>query len=221
MPEARLEEIRAAAEQYAGSLLVRNKPNSAIAHRGELLAEIDRLGALLAELLEEQAEKFVDATTLFRGLNVRDGQVHLEIEPAREMILIWCASVRAMLDEHQAVNYTETELTMPRQDSVSLDIQDGQNPTDSYTLTLQRRHGKTPHQLRLQAERERDEALAELEQFGDVHEQWATIHRDTGYTLTGTEEQCRKRLERSPRHQLHVRDVRYGPWRKVGGDNDA
>jgi len=138
----------------------------------KLLTEIERLGGELETLLEEKAAAFVDATTMFRGLTIRDGQAHLEIEPAREMILIWCASVRAMLDEHQAQNYTELELEMPA-NSVSLDIQDGQNPTDSYTLTLQRRYGKTPHQLREQAERERDEARARLAEIGTTREEFA------------------------------------------------
>jgi len=133
----------------------------------KVLAEVERLGGELGQLLEEKAAAFVDATTMFRGLTIRDGQAHLEIEPAREMILIWCASVRAMLDEHLAQNYTETELEMPA-NSVSLDIQDGQNPTDSYTLTLQRRYGKTPHQLRMEAERERDELRERLAEIGGL-----------------------------------------------------
>lgn len=46
MTDERLAEIDAAAEPYRGSPTVRRKPNSAIAHRGELLAEVKRLRAL-------------------------------------------------------------------------------------------------------------------------------------------------------------------------------
>lgn len=56
MAEERLAEIRAAAEQYRGSLIVRNKPNGAIAHRGELLDEVDRLDGHLAAIKKAQAE---------------------------------------------------------------------------------------------------------------------------------------------------------------------
>lgn len=47
MNDERLAEIKAAAEQYRGSLTIRNKPNGAIAHRAELLAEVERLRAVL------------------------------------------------------------------------------------------------------------------------------------------------------------------------------
>jgi len=51
MGEERLAEIRACAENYNG-LLVQERPNSAIAHRAELLAEVKRLRDLNAELSE-------------------------------------------------------------------------------------------------------------------------------------------------------------------------
>jgi hypothetical protein len=123
-----------------------------------LVREVDRLTALVETLAAEKAEHFVDTTTMFRGMNTRDGQLHLDIVPAREILLTWCAAVRAMLDEHGAENYTESAVTMPALDAVHLDIQDGRHPEDSYTLTLQRRHRPTAHDLRLRAERERDEA---------------------------------------------------------------
>lgn len=52
MRPERLEEIRAAAAQYHGTLLVRERPNSAIAHRAELLAEIKRITGLLVDAQE-------------------------------------------------------------------------------------------------------------------------------------------------------------------------
>lgn len=181
-----------------------------------LLAEVERLGIEIGTLLEEKAAAFVDATTMFKGLTIRDGQAHLEIEPAREMILIWCASVRAMLDEHQAKNYTETELEMLRPASVSLDVQDGQNPTDSYTLTLQRRYGKTPHQLREQAERERDEVRAELtevrERIGEATAEYGLQYGAGDIRVLRAQDEIA--YYKQQRHTgLRVRDVHATQWR--------
>jgi hypothetical protein len=58
--------------------------------------------------------------------------------------------MRAVLDNGNAENYAEIPCDVPP--SVSLDLRDGNNPADAYTLTLQRRHGLTPHQLRQRAE---------------------------------------------------------------------
>lgn len=119
-------------------------------------AENERLHTELAEMSETLGENVGQALidkTMLKALNVVDGQVQLDIEPARELLLTWCAAVRAMLDHHGAENYTETEITAPRE-AVSMDIQDGQHNTDSYTLTLQRRFRPTPHEMRQRAERD-------------------------------------------------------------------
>lgn len=125
----------------------------------------ERNGALdvLAEeydrLLMESAEGIANQT-LLKGLSVVDGQVQLEIEPARELLLVLVASMREMLDDAGAENYLTTEVTFPP--AVHLDLQDGQHPDDSYTVTVQRRHRPTAHDLRRRVEAERDAARAQV-----------------------------------------------------------
>lgn len=110
---------------------------------------VDSLGDLAAEILADG--------TLFKAMNVKDGVLTLETEPAREILLTLVASMRGMLDGYGAENYLETEiLNAP---SVSLDMRDGQNPDDSYTVTIQRRTRPTPHEFRQRAELERDAVL--------------------------------------------------------------
>lgn len=135
---------------------------------GRLLNEHAAMAAELERLVEEKAAAFVDRTTMLRGMEVRDGIIEMSIEPARELLLTWCASVRAVLDDCQAENYAEADIEVPRPGSVSMDIQDSRNLTDSYTLTLQRRAGRTPHELRREAERDRDVFRAELEWVGGM-----------------------------------------------------
>jgi hypothetical protein len=55
MTPERLAEITQFAEAYKGSGLVRGRPNSAIAHRGELLAEVRRLADENRQLHERLA----------------------------------------------------------------------------------------------------------------------------------------------------------------------
>jgi hypothetical protein len=104
---------------------------------------MDALGDLAAEILADG--------TLFKGLNIENGVVTLETEPAREILLTLVASMRQMLDSYGAKNYLETEI-VTNNPSVALDLQDGQNPADSYTVTIQRRRRPTPHEFRQQAE---------------------------------------------------------------------
>jgi hypothetical protein len=102
---------------------------------------MDGLGDLAAEILADG--------TMLKALRFEDGQAVIETEPAREILLLLVASMREMLDSYGAENYLETEITAP---SVSLDLRDGQNPTDAYTVTIQRRSRPTPHEFRQQAE---------------------------------------------------------------------
>ncbi|MFF0409135.1 hypothetical protein ACFYUY_01700 [Kitasatospora sp. NPDC004745] len=128
----------------------------------QLETENERLAKHADELATEIAEG-ISAQTMLKGLTVEDGRVCLSIEPAREMLLILVASMREMLDDAGAENYLVTEATFPPE--VSLDLQDGQHPEDSYTLTVQRRHRPTAHDLRRRAETERDEARAEADRL--------------------------------------------------------
>jgi hypothetical protein len=140
---------------------------------------LDALGDLAAEIL-------VDGT-MMRSLTMKDGVATLELEPASEILTIFVASMRGVLDGHGAENYAETEFNTPS--SVSMDLQDGQNPEDSYTVTIQRRRRPTPHEFRLTAERERDAAHRELVRIEEGIR--AAIDRDREQFPEGPEVQAR------------------------------
>jgi hypothetical protein len=115
-----------------------------------LLGDIamDALGDLAAEILTDG--------TMMRALTIKDGVATLELKPATEILKIFVASMRGVLDGYGAENYVETEMTAP---SVSMDLRHGSDPRDSYTVTIQRRTGTTPHGFRERAERQRNEVL--------------------------------------------------------------
>jgi hypothetical protein len=103
---------------------------------------LDALGDLAVEILADG--------TLLKAMDIKNGVLTLETEPAREILLTLVASMRGMLDGYGAENYLETEITAAP--SVALDMRDGQNPDDSYTVTIQRRTRPTPHEFRQRAE---------------------------------------------------------------------
>ncbi|MFF9894930.1 hypothetical protein [Streptomyces longispororuber] len=109
---------------------------------------MDGLGDLAAEILTDG--------TMMRALTIKDGVATLELEPATEILKIFVASMRGVLDGHGAENYLETEMTAP---SVSMDLRDGNTPMDAYTVTIQRRARTTPHEFRRRAEEQRDAVL--------------------------------------------------------------
>lgn len=124
---------------------------------------MDGLGDLAAEILADG--------TMFKALNMENGVVTLETEPAREILLLLVASMRGMLDGYGAENYLETEITADKP-KVSLDLHDGQNPGDSYTVTIQRRYRPTPHEFRQRAEQRVARILAECDAIeAEVHGQ--------------------------------------------------
>ncbi|GKQ39530.1 hypothetical protein [Streptomyces sp. A012304] len=99
------------------------------------------LGDLAAEILTDG--------TMLRALTVKDGQVCLELEEATEILKLFVATMRGILHGYGAENYVETEMQAP---ALSMDLRDSDTPYDSYTVTVQRREGTTPHQFRLKAE---------------------------------------------------------------------
>ena len=113
---------------------------------------MDALGDLAAEILTDG--------TMMRALTIKDGVATLELEPATDILKIFVASMRGVLDGYGAENYLETEMQAP---SVSMDLRDGDNPMDSYTVTIQRRTRPTPHEFRQLAERRIAAALAECD----------------------------------------------------------
>lgn len=111
---------------------------------------MDGLGDLAAEILTDG--------TMLRSLDIKDGVATLSLEPATEILKIFVASMRGVLDGYGAENYVETEMTAP---SVSMDLRSGDNPMDSYTVTIQRRTRPTPHEFRRKAEGRVTAVLAE------------------------------------------------------------
>ncbi|WP_055694663.1 hypothetical protein [Streptomyces prasinopilosus] len=151
-----------------------------------------RIADLAMDALADVAAEILTDGTMMRGLNIQDGVATLELEPAREILLTLVAAMRTMLDSHGAENYLETEITAP---SVSMDLRDGQNPRDAYTVTIQRRQRPTPHEFRQKAERERDEAQQAINQALGVLRTWRDEHKagpeaasllyEVGAALTG------------------------------------
>lgn len=114
------------------------------------------LGDIAMDALGDQAAEILTDGTMMRALTIKDGVATLELEPATEILKIFVASMRGVLDGYGAENYVETEMTAP---SVSMDVRHGPDPRDSYTATIQRRTNPTPHQFRQQAEKQRDDVL--------------------------------------------------------------
>ncbi|MEW2415331.1 hypothetical protein AB0953_16670 [Streptomyces sp. NPDC046866] len=111
-------------------------------------AALDGMGDLAAEILTDG--------TMMRSLEIRDGVATLSLEPATEILKVFVASMRGVLDGYGAENYVETEMTAP---SISLDLRDGANPVDAYTVTIQRRTRPTPHEFRRRAEQQLADVL--------------------------------------------------------------
>lgn len=116
---------------------------------------LDRMAdAAMAVIEDESVERmvklFVDESR-FRSLEVRDGSLHLEMQPAREIVGMWAGAARALLTD--AENYAEIEMEF--RDAAT---------AERYAFTVQRIGKMTPHQLRRQAEGERDELRRQLEQ---------------------------------------------------------
>ncbi|MHB9857664.1 hypothetical protein [Streptomyces sp. YIM S03343] len=123
---------------------------------------IDALGDVAAEILTDG--------TMMRALTIQNGVATLELEPATEILKIFVASMRGVLDGYGAENYLETDMQAP---SVSMDLRDGNNPMDSYTVTIQRRTRPTPHEFRQRAEKQRDDILR-------IVSGWVCESNDTG-----------------------------------------
>jgi hypothetical protein len=82
-----------------------------------------------------------------------DGGIDLHITTQAADAL--ARALLAVIGDHP--NYVETMLSAGGSDSASLTL-----PGVSLVVTIQRTGAKTPHQLRMEAEAERDQARAEL-----------------------------------------------------------
>ena len=190
-----------------------------------LMADIamDALGDTAAEILSDG--------TMLKALTVKDGQVCLELQPANEMLKIWVAAMRGVLHGNGAENYVETEMRAP---AISMDLRDKDTPYDSYTVTVQRREGTTPHEFRQRAEKRVAELEAELEQARADLQQSQTafqgLARRVGMSIEPVQDQCQAeyggpgytRCElpdgHDGRHDSALGNLRRATW---GGDLDA
>ena len=160
---------------------------------------MDGLGDLAAEILGDG--------TMLRSLTIRDGVATLDLEPATEILKIFVAGMRGVLDGYGAENYVETEMTAP---SVSMDVASGENPMDSYTVTIQRRTRPTPHEFRLKAEAQHAD-LAEISRSAlEVLDDLMRDHPDPGSNAYGVTYLLRQHLytEAEPQQRLPEADIR-------------
>jgi hypothetical protein len=128
---------------------------------------MDGLGDLAAEILADG--------TMLKALTVKDGMVCLDLEPATEMLKLFVATMRGVLHGYGAENYVETEMHAP---SVSMDLRDSDTPYDSYTVTIQRREGTTPHQFRQRAEQDLRTVMDVIEHWVDQVKNGEEVHVD-------------------------------------------
>lgn len=101
------------------------------------------------------------------GLTVATGAVDAADLKAREFALQVMAAYAPYFESHpEAENYVEYEAAVP-------------TTGERYTLTVRKPGGRTPHEMRKQAEAERDKARATLQAIG------ARIQVDDGMRLDG------------------------------------
>lgn len=188
------------------------------------------MGDIAMDALGDTAAEILTDGTLLKSLNIRDGVVTLDLEPATEILKIFVAGMRGVLDGYGAENYVETEMQAP---SVSMDLRDGDNPMDSYTVTIQRRTRPTPHEFRQCAETRVAELEADLEQARADLQQSQTafqgLARRMGMALEPVQDQCPAeyggpgytRCElpdgHDGRHDSALGNLRRATW---GGDTD-
>jgi hypothetical protein len=105
------------------------------------------------------AEAMVERTAV-RSLGVKDGQVVLDMVAPHELVVAMASAMAESLGD--APNYAETAFS----------VRDGERPDHDFVLTVHRRQGLTPHELRRQAEAERDAALANRRPLAWVVLEW-------------------------------------------------
>src|SRR5262249_17878550 len=107
-----------------------------------VLAEVERLRERVADL-----EPFEPRT---KGLSVQaDGAPVVDVHLPEEFARLMPGSFRWYLDQHEAPNYVHMPMT---------DMGTG----ETYWVTIGRPGGRSPHEMRIHAEAERDAALDKL-----------------------------------------------------------
>jgi len=125
----------------------------------DLCGVIERLGARLAEFEEQGIDKFaadLAERAGIRSMEIRDGGFNMDIVEAREITANYVAAARAMLGD--AENYSETRVDFPAE-HVDLELKLA-GELERYVFTVQRAGKVTPHEARVKAEQERDDARA-------------------------------------------------------------
>ncbi|MFD8496308.1 hypothetical protein [Amycolatopsis sp. NPDC059657] len=110
----------------------------------------------LQTLREQAANAFADTAQL-KAMFADGGAMNLEMVPPHELVVAWVRAARHMLGE--APNYSETP--------VSMEVK-AAGETERFIFTVQRENGLTPHQARRQAEAERDELKARVDQHEEL-----------------------------------------------------
>lgn len=101
------------------------------------------------EAVNRMAAQFVEETRI-RSMDFRNGMA-MDLEPSQVLVANWAGAARGMLGD--APNYVEMDISLA-------------GTGEAYTFRLERRNGKTPHQLRKEAEARAEAAearVAELE----------------------------------------------------------
>lgn len=117
------------------------------------------------ELRAALADKLV-SQTLLKRLVAESGQLKMEMEGGACRLM--AEAFGAMLQDSGAVNYIETTFEVGGADDL---------PGAGVIVTVQREEGLTPHQLRLQAEQERDahcEVIYALQLGMPIVSKWPT-----------------------------------------------
>lgn len=125
-------------------------------------AEIDRLRNLLSE-------KVIDSTRL-REFVVRNGGLNIELEGGACALM--AQAFGKQLFESGAENYIEASFESPDYPDIG-----------QITVTVRREAGKTPHELRVIAEKQRDQLRAEVERLRKDSERYRFLreqHEDGG-----------------------------------------
>jgi hypothetical protein len=149
--------IRKAALAAANDVFVRHlKP---VAPHEIIVEEaLDAAAAVYNAAYETEVERIV-AETGWAGMNVVDGDVQLRLKYALDFAHAVVTNFDAMTTTVGARNYTEHEFT----------VTDTSNDTPRrYTFLVVKPDGKTPHQLRQEADADRDRALARVDAAHDA-----------------------------------------------------
>jgi len=109
------------------------------------------LAAINEETVTRMAATLVDEVR-FRSMEIRAGRLEMTGIDAREIAATWVGAARELTKG--AENYSETRMQF-------LDHEREQ----VYAFTVQKVGKRTPHEMRRQAEAERDEALAEVQRL--------------------------------------------------------